>query len=86
MPKTRPYKRKEENWIFPFMGLKLPMKNQSNITQRNRKIPVKVVMIIKRKISTNRMNKSMGNLKRLNHQCLTVRLKKEKRWKLGYKG
>ena len=70
---------REGKWNFSVLRLKLPMRNQSNIKHKNNKIPMKVVMIIKIKRSTNHMNKYMGSFKRLNQQCLMVRFKKEKR-------
>ena len=66
LPKLHLTNIQEENWNFSVIKLKLPMKNQSNNTKENNKILEKVVMITKRKRSTNPMRKYLGSLKYLN--------------------
>ena len=48
---------REGKSIIPIMGMKLPVRNQSNFHIEKNNIPVKVVTIIKIRRSTNCMKK-----------------------------
>ena len=84
MERTAPYKCKVKKLEFSTMRLNLQANNQLNIILKNIKILVKVLIVIRRKINTNRMNKFLVNSKGSNLLCSMEKLKKEKKQKLFY--
>ena len=86
IPKTTPYKCKRMKLEFFCHKAETYSEESVKHHTKNNTIPMKVVMIIKIKRSTNHMNKYIASVKILNHQCLMVKLKKEKKQKPGCQG
>ena len=84
IPKTTPYKRKGKKLEFSSHGDETSNEELVKHHTEKKQDSSGSNDDNKTKISINHMKNSLGNLKRVHHQCLTVRLKKEKRWNLGY--
>ena len=69
-------------WNFPAITMTLQVKSQLNITEKLNS-EVKSVTKIKRRKGIDPMRKYLGNSRKLNHQCLMGKSRRERRQRPG---